>query len=187
MAGAGQQARSSGVLPRPGLARGFRAHGRPCRALGDDLDSGAGCPRRARPAGGGRSAHHPGARKGAVGLDRDVDPGPRWHPDRPGRGSRRSPSPPRPAIGVTAKLTNSTLMCGCSRRVAAASPGEPTCRSALVVASSMEGARTDTAIRPVQSQPATHPPRVVVVRSTEPLVQEALLGGQCGASMWPPR
>jgi hypothetical protein len=29
------------------------------------------------------------------------------------------------------------------RRVAAASPGEPACRSALVVPSSMEGARTD--------------------------------------------
>jgi hypothetical protein len=35
------------------------------------------------------------------------------------------------------------------------------------------------AIRPVQSQPATHPPRVVVVLRTEPLVQEPLLGGQC--------
>jgi hypothetical protein len=52
--------------------------------------------------------HHPGARNRAVGLDRDVDPGPRWHPDRRGRGSRRSPSPPRPATGVTTKLTNST-------------------------------------------------------------------------------
>ena len=64
-------------------------------------------PGRARPAGGGGSPHHPGARTGALGLDRDVDPGPRWHPDRPGRGSRRSPSPPGPAIGATAKMTNS--------------------------------------------------------------------------------
>ena len=29
-----------GVLPRPGIARGLRAPGRPCRALGDALDSG---------------------------------------------------------------------------------------------------------------------------------------------------
>jgi catechol 2,3-dioxygenase-like lactoylglutathione lyase family enzyme len=53
-----------------------------------------------------RSLHHPAARNRAVGLDRDVDPGPRWDPDRPGRGSRRSPSLPRPAIGVNAKMTN---------------------------------------------------------------------------------
>jgi hypothetical protein len=36
------------------------------------------------------------------------------------------------------------------------------------------------AVRPVQSQSATRPPRVVVVRRTEPLVQEPLLGGQGG-------
>ena len=48
------------------------------------------------------------ARAGVLELDRDVDPGPRWHPDRPGRGSRRSLSPPGPAIGATAKMmTNS--------------------------------------------------------------------------------
>jgi catechol 2,3-dioxygenase-like lactoylglutathione lyase family enzyme len=35
-----------------------------------------------------------GAGKASVGLDRNVDPGSRWHSDRPGRGSRRSPSPP---------------------------------------------------------------------------------------------
>ena len=34
-----------------------------------------------------------GPASGALGLDRNVDPGPRWHPDRAGRGSRRSPSP----------------------------------------------------------------------------------------------
>ena len=33
-----------------------------------------------------------------------------------------------------------------------------------------------SAIPPVQSQPATHPPRVVVVRRTEPLVKEPFLG-----------
>jgi catechol 2,3-dioxygenase-like lactoylglutathione lyase family enzyme len=44
-----------GVLPQPGIARGLRAPGRPCRALGDDLDPGTGCPRRARSAGRGRS------------------------------------------------------------------------------------------------------------------------------------
>jgi hypothetical protein len=53
------------------------------------------------------SRPYPGTRNRALGLDRDVDPGPRWHPDRPDRDSRRSPSPPRPAIGVTAKMTNS--------------------------------------------------------------------------------
>jgi hypothetical protein len=95
-----------GVLPRPGIARGLRAHGRSCRALGEDLDPGTRCPRRARPAGSGRSPYHPGARNRALGLDRNLDPGPRWRPDRPGRGSRRSPSPPRPAIGVTANMTN---------------------------------------------------------------------------------
>jgi catechol 2,3-dioxygenase-like lactoylglutathione lyase family enzyme len=29
-------------------------------------------------------------------TDRDVDRGPRWHPDRPGRGSRRLPHPAGP-------------------------------------------------------------------------------------------
>ena len=47
-----------GVLPRPGLAQDLRAHGRPCRAVGDDLDPGTRCPGRARPAGGGGSPHH---------------------------------------------------------------------------------------------------------------------------------
>jgi len=37
-----------GVLPRPGVARGLRARGRPSRALGDDLDPGTGCPRLCR-------------------------------------------------------------------------------------------------------------------------------------------
>ena len=35
-----------------------------------------------------------GNRNRAVGLDRDVDRGPRRHKGRPSRGSRRSPSPP---------------------------------------------------------------------------------------------
>src|SRR5207248_8713096 len=91
----------------PGLLEVSGHTAGPCRALGDDLDPGTGCPRRARPAGRGRSPHHPGARNRALGPDRNVDPGPRWHQDRPGRGSRRSPSPPRPATGVTAKMTNS--------------------------------------------------------------------------------
>ena len=42
------------------------------------------------------------ARLAAVAVPRT-----RWHPDRPGRGSRRSPSPPGPAIGATAKMMNS--------------------------------------------------------------------------------
>ena len=36
----------------------------------------------------------PGARSRALRADRDADRGPRWYPDRPGRGARRSPSTP---------------------------------------------------------------------------------------------
>ena len=45
----------------PGLLEVSGAQRRPCRELGDDLDSGAGCPCRARLAGRGRSPGHPGA------------------------------------------------------------------------------------------------------------------------------
>ena len=83
-------------------ARGLRARGRPARALGADLDPGPGCSRRACPAGCGWSPDCQGAGCGALGSDRDVDRGPRRRPDRPGRGSCRSSSPPRPAAGVTA-------------------------------------------------------------------------------------
>ncbi len=82
-----------GVLPRPGIARGLRARGRSSRPLGDDLDPGTGCARRARPAHRGRSSGHPAASSRTLGLDRDVDRGPRRHPDRPGRSSRRLPPP----------------------------------------------------------------------------------------------
>ena len=49
----------------------------------------------------------PGPRNRALGPDRNADPGPRRHPDRAGRGPRRSPPAPRPAIGVTPKVTKS--------------------------------------------------------------------------------
>jgi len=54
-----------GVLPRPGLARGLWAHSRPSRALGDDLDPGTRCPRRARPP-GAAGVPSSGARDGVV-------------------------------------------------------------------------------------------------------------------------
>jgi len=95
-----------GVLPRPGVTRGLRPRAGPARPLGDDLDPDTRCPCRVRPAGCGRSPGHPGAGRRAVGLDRNVDRGSRRHPDRPGRGSRRSPSAPWPTTGVTAKVTN---------------------------------------------------------------------------------
>ena len=40
-------------------ARGLQARGRPCRALGDDLGPGTGCPHRTHPARRGRSPGHP--------------------------------------------------------------------------------------------------------------------------------
>jgi len=44
----------TGVMPQPGAARGLRARGRAARPLGDDLDPGPRCSRRARPAGRGQ-------------------------------------------------------------------------------------------------------------------------------------
>jgi purine nucleoside permease len=41
------------------------------------------------------------------------------------------------------------------------------------------------AIRPVQSQPATHPPRVVVVRRTEPLGRNRSWAGSAGIDVAP--
>lgn len=99
--------------PGPGLPWG-RARGRPCRALGDDLGPGTGCPRRAHPAGRGRRPGHPGARSGTWGADRDADPGPRRHPDPRGRGSRRSPCPPCP--GPVSPPGRRTLRQGCGHR-----------------------------------------------------------------------
>ena len=81
-----------------------RADGPPGR-LGDDLAPGAGCSRRARTAGCGRSPYPQGARRGALGIDRNVDRGPGRPPHRAGRGSGRSSAPPRHAVLITAEMT----------------------------------------------------------------------------------
>src|SRR5215207_11741822 len=54
-------------------------------------------------------------------------------------------------------------------------PAYPNWIGCTTLTPGVEGARRP-AIPPTQSQQATHPPGVVVVRRTEPLVQEPLLG-----------
>ena len=81
-------------LPHFAHLLGLRARGRPSRALGADLDPRYGMSAASTPGWLGRSPHHPRARARTLGTDRDVDRGPRWRPDRPGRGTRRSPSAP---------------------------------------------------------------------------------------------
>jgi catechol 2,3-dioxygenase-like lactoylglutathione lyase family enzyme len=62
----------------------------------------------------------------ALGADRAVDRGPGRRPDRPGRGSRRSPAPPRSAIATDADADADADVTSCIQQKSASPRGRAT-------------------------------------------------------------
>jgi hypothetical protein len=154
----------AGVRPtRPRIAQGLQAL-RPASRPSESPSS--------------RTRRHPGVPAGALthALRRDPRPASPPRATVPVRHARRTgvPAPQRSKKTLSACADVRSAASGC--RVAGRA-GMPfgSCSSEFHA-----GRANRPAIRPVQSQPATHPPRVVVVRRAGPLVQEPLVGGQCG-------